>query len=59
MHLNYLCDVGLDSLARNISLGASVVFNDVGAIAVTGHFLCGGGGGKYGFKGLPTKHELS
>jgi hypothetical protein len=58
MHLNYLCDVGLNLLARSIFLSAPIVFNDVGTVAITGHFLCGGGRGEYGFEGLPTKNEF-
>jgi hypothetical protein len=54
MHINYLHDMGLDLPARIIPLSTPVVFNYVGIIAVTGHFLCGGGRGEYGFEGLPT-----
>lgn len=56
MHMNNLRHVGLDFFS--ISLSASVVFNDVGAITLAGHFLRGGRGCKYGLKGLPNKIEI-
>jgi len=52
LHLNDLRYMGFDFLARNIHLRASIVFDDVGTITITGYLLCGGRRCKDGFEGL-------
>lgn len=53
MHLNDLRYMRLHFLAGRILLGTSVVFNDIGSIAITVNVFCRGRRGKNSFEGLP------
>jgi hypothetical protein len=50
--------MSFDFLARKILLHLSVVFNDVGTVAIAGYFLCGGRRHKDSFEGLQEMRSL-
>jgi hypothetical protein len=50
--------MGLHLLARNILISVPVVFDNVSAITIAGHFLGRGGRCEYGLESLPTKDKV-
>jgi len=58
LHLDDLRHMSFNFLARKIHLRASVVFDDVHAIAIASYFLCGGRRCKDSFEGLPRVRSL-
>jgi len=50
--------MSFDFLARKILLRPSVVFNDVGTVAIAGYFLCGGRRHKDSFESLQEMRSL-